>query len=155
MQAKQSTQCLAQKWLSAAAAAYPQTTSEEDGVTYVTGHQSSCIPANQDDGLVGEMAVNLGGERKQRVRQEPRPGAECRRAVGSWRRAASPPALCFSRPRPCAPDTAALPLHSHCSAGGWRQGWPKGKREAARPWAQSPIILSPVCLASPKPSNPG
>ena len=82
MQAKQQTQCLAQKWLSAAAA-YPQTTSEEDGVTYVAGHQSSCIPANQDDGLVGEMAVNLGGERKLRVRPEPWPGAECRCARGA------------------------------------------------------------------------
>lgn len=31
-------------------------------ITYVTSHQSSCVPTDQDDWLVGEMVVDLGRE---------------------------------------------------------------------------------------------
>lgn len=37
-------------------------------ITYVTGHQSSCVPTNQDNWFMWKMAVNLYGKRKKTVR---------------------------------------------------------------------------------------
>lgn len=48
----------------------------------MTGHQSSCVPANQDNGFVWEMAVNLHGKRKKTVRQEAKDG--CRTTPECW-----------------------------------------------------------------------
>ena len=43
---------------------WPSNTTE---ITYMTGHQSSCIPTDQDDGLVWKMAVDLCDKRKTTV----------------------------------------------------------------------------------------
>lgn len=94
-------------------------------MTYVTGHQSSCIPANENDGLVGKVAVNLCGKREKKVSQEAAAGCRASPEAGvprAHRLGLSPLAPCFAQPQSCARDTAEPRPHFHCSAGGWRQG---------------------------------
>lgn len=128
------------------------------GITYVTGHQSSCIPANQDNGFVGEMAVNLCGKRETIVRQEATTG--CKTSPACWvcqwpeTRALSPPALCFSQPQSYAQDTAELLPHYHCSADEWLQGWPTGNKVEVVPAEIKFQISSQFCLTYPKSLQP-